>query len=159
MRPSRDEVLMQSAMVWRQRATCSRAQVGVVVALDGRVLSTGYNGSPAGMPHCSHECNCGMKLSNHEPDKDGFYQHYPICQSIQPCLESVHAEANAIAFAARHGARVGGAEMFTTLTPCTACAQLIINAGITRVVAREAYRKQDGWLLLDDAGVDTMILG
>lgn len=136
------------------RSTCSRAHVGVVIALHGRVLSTGYNGAPAGMPHCDHACNCGAKLSREE----GPTEHYGICRSVQPCTVSVHAEANAIAFAARHGAKTEGAEMFTTLTPCVPCAQLIINSGIVRVVAKEAYRKLDGWELLDTAGIDTMIL-
>src|SRR5687767_3879721 len=116
MRVSRDQMLMEVAQAVAKRGTCSRKQVGVVVARDGRVLVTGYNGTPAGMAHCRHDYQTG-----------------------EPCIDSVHAEANAIAFAARHGAKLDGAEMFTTYSPCLACAKLIINAGIVRVVMCEMY--------------------
>jgi dCMP deaminase len=116
-----------------QRGTCGRAAVGVVITVGGRIITTGYNGAPSGMSHC--------------PDTDE-HQTGPSCQ------HAVHAEANAIAFAARHGTPTDGATLYTTLTPCVPCAQLIINAGIVRVVAHTPYRVMDGWDLLYDAGIE-----
>lgn len=130
-RPGIDETLMGMAALWAQRGTCSRAAVGVVVALEGRIITTGYNGAPAGMPHCDHD--------------ETF---------VPPCTNAVHAEANALAFAARNGTATAGATLYTTLTPCVPCAQLIINAGIVRVVAHTPYRIMDGWNLLYDAGIE-----
>jgi dCMP deaminase len=130
-RPDIDETLMSMAALWSQRGTCNRAAVGVVVALEGRIISTGYNGAPAGMPHCDHD--------------ESF---------VPPCTNAVHAEANAVAFAAKNGTAVDGATLYTTLTPCVACAQLIINAGIVRVVAHTPYRDLAGWTLLQDAGIE-----
>jgi len=136
-RPSREETLMEVAELYARRSTCSRAHVGVVIAHDGRILSTGYNGSPAGMSHCDH--------SSDPPD-------YPGCRA------AVHAEANSIAFAAKHGIRLLSAELYTTFSPCLACAQLIINAGIARVYIRNEYRLQDGEILLKLAGIDIIRL-
>lgn len=145
-------MLMGMAKVAAQRSTCSRAQVGAVIAVDGRVLSTGYNGAPAGMPHCNHECNCGY------PGKGGAYfegKHLSNCSSLAACSISVHAEANAIAYAARHGVRVDRAELFCTHLPCGTCAKLIINSGIARVVFETDYRLKDGSDLLRSAGILT----
>lgn len=125
-RPSRDWVMMRIAEVIALRSTCSRAQVGVVVAREGRVLVTGYNGAPAGMPHCEHGVN----------------------DSQNGCMISVHAEANSIAFAARYGINLQGATLYTTLSPCLPCAQLILNAGIYEVVYGDSYRIQSGVNLL-----------
>lgn len=130
-RPDLDETLMGIAALWSQRGTCSRAAVGVVVTIGGRIITTGYNGAPAGMPHCAHD--------------ETF---------VPPCTNAVHAEANAIAFAAKNGTAIDGATLYTTVTPCVPCAQLIINAGIARVVAHSPYRVMDGWNLLFDAGIE-----
>lgn len=151
-RPSRDEMLMEMAKVAASRSTCSRAQVGVVIAHEGRVLSTGYNGAPAGMAHCDHMCDCGWK----EVKLDGIKladAHAAGCARFQPCLISVHAEANAIAYAARHGTRLQWSTLYTTWSPCNACAQLIINAGIKEVVYGQNYRDPSGLELLRNAAV------
>jgi dCMP deaminase len=135
-RPDIDETLMAIAALWAQRGTCSRAAVGVVVALEGRIITTGYNGAPSGMPHCVHPTDAMISGS-----------------SEVGCTSAVHAEANALAFAAKNGTPTNGATLYTTLTPCVPCAQLIINAGIVRVVAHTPYRVMDGWNLLYDAGL------
>lgn len=149
-RPSRDEVCMQMAHVAAQRGTCSRAQVGVVIALEGRVLSTGYNGAPAGLPHCSHLCDCPRSRIQGKHSED--------CWSQQPCLVASHAECNAIAWAAREGVAIKGATLFTTLVPCLSCAQLIVNSGIVKVIAAQRYRDTSGHDLLQRAGVDMITL-
>lgn len=134
-RPSREITLMGVAELYALRSTCSRAHVGVVIATEGRILSTGYNGSPAGMPHCDH--------SNDPLDYSG-------------CRAAVHAEANAIAFSAKYGLRLSGSELYTTFSPCLACAQLIVNAGIVTVYIKNEYRLKDGEILLESAGIDIM---
>lgn len=145
-RPDRNYVLMHSAILWGQRSTCSRASVGVVISKDGRILSSGYNGAPAGMAHCNHSCDCGQE--------NGYCINQ--CRSLQPCSNVVHAEANAIAFAAKYGVGVDGAELHTTRVPCLACAGLIINAGITRVVWKEEHREMRGYLRLGEAGIEVI---
>lgn len=138
-----DETLLAVAFVMAQRGTCSRAQVGCVVALDGRVLATGYNGAPRGMPHCVHED--GVPSSQRAAD-------------AEVCRTSVHAEANAVSFAARNGVGLDGSTVFTTLSPCVFCAQLLINAGAHRVVCAELYRNTDGVDLLLTANVIVDVL-
>lgn len=150
-RPSRDATLLRVAEVMGDRSTCSRNLVGVVIARDGRILSTGYNGAPAGMPHCNHECNCGGKHLGGTPLQGRW--HDQTCSSIRPCTIAIHAEANAIAYAARFGVDIEGAELFTTLSPCVPCSQLIIASGIVRVVYGRAYRIADGLTLLCQADI------
>lgn len=104
---------MQTAWLYSQRGTCDRLQVGALIAREGRILVTGYNGPPAGLPHCNHQ-SIGLAPSN-------------------ACTRAVHAEANVIAFAARYGVAVVGADLYCTHMPCVVCAPLIINSGIGRV--------------------------
>ena len=130
MRPSRSQTLLEVAAVIANRSTCTRLHVGAVVARDGRILTTGYNGPPSGMGHCEHE------------------------EFETQCKVAVHAEKNAIAFAARYGMATDGAEMFLTDSPCYDCAQTIIQAGIVRVYYSREYRLTHGVDLLEDAGVE-----
>ena len=101
------------------RATCDRKFVGAVVVRDRSILATGYNGSIRGLPHCDEEGH--LMEDNH-------------------CVRTVHAEANAIAQAARNGARIEGASIYVTASPCWGCFRLIANAGIVRIVFGEFYR-------------------
>ena len=133
-RPTREETLMEMARAAAKRSTCSRRNVGAVIARDFRPISTGYNGAPSGMPHCNHRLD--------ELASAG-------CQVV------VHAEANAVAFAARYGVSTQGASLFVTLSPCETCAKLVINAGLEEVFYAETYRDQTGLDLLADAGVKT----
>lgn len=138
-RPTRDQTLQAHARVVAERSSCSRGSVGALFALDGRVLVTGYNGTPAGMDHCNHECDCGY------PGEGGFLyegKHLSNCPSLTsvPCKRSVHAEANAIAFAAKHGVQLLGSELVCTHTPCVDCAKLIVNVGCIRLWAGQRYR-------------------
>lgn len=126
MRPNRDTLLLETAAIWAKRGTCSRARVGCVISRDGRILVQGYNGAPRGLPHCEHVGD-------------------------EPCTIATHAEANAIAYAARVGVILSGAEMHSTRVPCTNCAMLIINAGIERVIYLEEHRDMGGLALLRQA--------
>lgn len=121
--------MLQVALVVSTRATCPRLKVGAVLTREGHILSTGYNGAPAGLEHCTHPLD-------------------------QPCaFEAVHAEANALVFAARWGQATDGGELFCTDAPCRACAGLIVNAGVTRVVYLRDFRNDEGLALLGAAGV------
>jgi dCMP deaminase len=179
-RPTRAQVLMRQAEIVAERSTCSRAQVGVVIVHEARVVSQGYNGAPAGMPHCDHACNCGGRGPKPEcicpPSSSPMHPitrgpHWDSCKArinvwklddphlntcpaaVVGCQIAVHAEANAIAFAAKHGVATNGADLFTTLAPCLVCAQLIINAGIVHVTYASSYRYEDGLTLLMSAGI------
>lgn len=144
---------MKVALAWSEQSTCSRMSVGCVVALDGRTLSSGFNGAPRGMPHCDHTCNCAMTA--YPPATQLMYGHDDDCWSGPHGCVAVHAEANAIAFAARHGIALLGSTLYTTLTPCVKCAQLIVNAGVARVVWRTVYRDLAGLDLVVASGISS----
>ncbi len=118
-RVSWDEYFMNIAREVATRSTCDRKFVGAVVVRDKCILATGYNGSIRGLPHC---------------DEDGHMM------DEGHCVRTVHAEANAIVQAARNGARVDGAAIYVTASPCWSCFKLIANAGIMRIVFGEFYR-------------------
>lgn len=118
-RPTWDETSIDLALVMAKRSTCPRARVGaVLLSPQNVVLSTGYNGSPAGQPHCT---DVGCLLS---PQGS--------------CLRTVHAEVNAII---RAGAAITrGCTLYSTVSPCFACANLIVQVNVTRVVYVRRYR-------------------
>ena len=103
------------------RSTCDRKHVGAVIVRDKNILSTGYNGSIKGLPHCDE--------AGHEM-VDGH------------CIRTTHAEANAIAQAAKNGVRVGDAEIFVTASPCYNCFKIIANSGIKTIYYDEFYRDE-----------------
>lgn len=132
-RPSWDAYFMMMAKdVVATRATCPRRQVGCVLVRDKRIITTGYNGSPSGMPHCT-DVGCRM----HEGH----------------CVRAIHAEQNAIAQAALHGVSTQGATCYVTAAPCVNCANLLVAAGIVRVVYLEEYTNELGEQVLREAGV------
>lgn len=148
-RPSREAVLIRMAELTSMRSTCSRLHVGCVVSRDGRILVTGYNGAPSKMPHCDHTCTCNA------PNTRFPSIHEKGCPADYPCEVSVHAEVNVIAFAAKYGISLDESCLVTTASPCLACAQLIINAGINTVFYRAAFRDERGIALLHSGGVLT----
>ncbi len=113
MRPTWDEYFLDITLAVSRRSTCLRAQVGAIIVKDKRILTTGYNGAPKGLPHC---LDAGCEIV------DGH------------CVRSLHAEQNAIIQAALHGVSLDGGTIYTTHQPCATCAKMIINAGLTRVV-------------------------
>lgn len=124
------------ATVTSARGTCNRAAVGAVISKDGRIISTGYVGSPRGLPHCT-DVGCDES-------------------TYSGCLRTVHAEANAIAFAARYGISTEGADLHCTHSPCGNCAKLLINAGIVRVVYDSLYRDEKPLGMLAAVGIETV---
>lgn len=148
-RPSIDTILMASAHIWSDRSTCSRAQVGAVLARDGRQIGSGYNGAPAGMDHCEHE----PQPTFTRPPLVPSVPRMPSAGYDRGCKLATHAEANAISYAARFGIMLEGATIYTTLSPCYPCGQLIIAAGLVRVVFYDSYRDPAGIDLLRQAGL------
>ena len=132
-RPSWDEYFLRITAEVAQRSTCTRAQVGAVVTKDKRILTTGYNGAPRGLPHCS-EVGCLM-VDNH-------------------CVRAIHAEQNALLQGAMYGVALAGGTIYVTHQPCLTCAKLIINAGIVRVVFTKAYLDPIAEEFLREAGVE-----
>jgi dCMP deaminase len=101
------------------RSTCDRKHIGAVIVRDKTILSTGYNGSLRGSPHCDE---AGHDMENGH------------------CVRTVHAEANAIAQAAKNGVAIDGAEIYVTASPCLTCFKLVANSGIAAVYYKEFYR-------------------
>src|ERR1700741_3753167 len=119
-KPSFDEIYMELAEKLALRSHCVKAQVGAVLTKDTRIISLGYNGPPA------HTHNCDEEWPGVGCPRD----------SKGSCSLALHAEENAILFAVKNGANLEGATLYTTLSPCIACARLIFSAGIKRVYFR-----------------------
>ena len=126
-RSSWDEYFIDMVNQVRLRATCDRGKTGCVIVLDKRVVSTGYVGSPPGLPHCDDIGHDLHKVTN----EDGTESMH--------CIRTIHAEQNAIAQAARFGVSLNRATIYSKLTPCYTCAKSIIAVGITRVVVDKDY--------------------
>lgn len=111
-----------------ERSTCTRAKVGAVIVRDRSILATGYNGSPAGMPHCT-EMGC---LVYESKTPDGEIE--------QNCFRTIHAEINAIAQAAKNGASIKDASIYITHTPCIHCLKVLVNTGIRDIFYEKPYK-------------------
>lgn len=147
-RISRDQMFSQICSVVAQRSTCLRSQVGALIVREGRIVSMGYNGPVSGMPACSKP--------------DDLQQVLIIAGALEPsgtecmgpaCTRSLHAETNAIAFAARAGVSVEGCTMYCSMSPCINCAKVIVNSGIKELKYLEEYRDTSGLELLRKAGI------
>ncbi|MCZ6747349.1 MAG: cytidine/deoxycytidylate deaminase family protein [Acidobacteria bacterium] len=101
------------------RSTCDRKNVGAVIVRDRTILSTGYNGSIRGMPHCDEVGH--LMEGGH-------------------CIATIHAETNAILQAAKNGVNINQAEIYTTASPCWNCFKMVVNAGIRCIYYGEFYR-------------------
>lgn len=139
-RPSWDEYFVQIARVVSSRATCLRRQLGAVIVREKRMLATGYNGVPSGLPHCA-EVGCIRELMGVPSG-----ERHELCRGL-------HAEQNAIIQAALYGVSVKGGTIYTMAQPCAMCAKMIINAGLRRVVYCEDYPDALAAQLLREAGV------
>ena len=137
-RVSWDRYFMNLAVQAATRSTCPRKHVGAVIVRDKAVLATGYNGSLRGLPHCT---DVGCLMDNGH------------------CVRTVHAEANAILQAARHGVRIERSEMVVTASPCWECFKLIANAGIVKVLYGEFYRDERILEFARAAGIELVHLG
>jgi dCMP deaminase len=137
MRVGWHDYFMNIAHQAATRSTCDRKRVGAVIVRDRTILSTGYNGSIRGMPHCDE---VGHLMENDH------------------CVGTVHAEANAIIQAAKNGVRIDGAELYTTASPCWSCFKLLANAGIRKVYFGEFYRDRRSIEVARQLGIDLVDL-
>ena len=127
-RPSWHQYFMTITRQVAERSTCTRAKVGAVIVRDKSILATGYNGSPAGLPHCT-ESGCLVYTS-----------HTPAGDTEENCFRTIHAEINAIAQAARNGSSIRDADIYITHTPCIHCFKVLLNTGIRRIYYEREYK-------------------
>lgn len=126
MRPNWDNYFLELTDVVKKRSTCLRRQVGAIIVKDNHILSTGYNGVPTKISHCSEVGCLREKL------KVPSGERHELCRGL-------HAEQNAIIQAALHGVSIKGATIYTNTKPCSICTKMIINAGIKRIVYQIDY--------------------
>jgi dCMP deaminase len=132
-RPSWDEYFMAMVKIVASRGTCDRLYAGSVLVKENRIIATGYNGSPAGLPHC---IDAGHLL------EEGH------------CVRTIHGEHNALLQAARQGGTsTHGSTMYTKYSPCVHCAKYIISCGVRRIVVGKIYRNAQAIDMLKEAGV------
>lgn len=141
-RPSWDDYFMTITRQVAERSTCVRAKVGAVIVRERSILATGYNGAPAGMPHCL-EVGCLI-----------YQSRTPNGETEENCFRTIHAEINAIAQAARNGTRIEEASIYVTHTPCIHCFKTLVNTGIKRIYYEKAYKMHTLEELLRNTGVE-----
>ena len=128
-RPSWHQYFLTITRNVAERSTCTRAKVGAVIVRDKNILATGYNGAPAGMPHCI-DAGCLVYTSR-----------TPTGEVEENCFRTIHAEINAIAQAAKNGASIRDADIYITHTPCIHCVKVLINTGIRRIFYEREYKR------------------
>jgi dCMP deaminase len=143
-RPSWDEYFLMLAKLAATRSTCLAFPVGAVIVKNKQILATGYNGSPAGSAHCTEQGYCYPGLSSCDASK------------TMPS-RAVHAEANAIAQAAKHGISTDGASIYVTLEPCLSCLKLVISAGIREVLYETPFNSGESLLVRDSFIKETLV--
>jgi dCMP deaminase len=137
MRPSWDEYFMLIAKLVSTRSTCNSRPTGAVLVKDRQILATGYNGSMPGAPHCSDQVMPdGSPYCHRRALKVADVDKYNYCRAS-------HAEANAIAQAARYGVAIKGASLYVTLEPCFVCLKLLATAQIEKVYYELGYESRD----------------
>lgn len=144
VRPSWDEYFLMMAKLAATRSTCLAFPVGAIIVKDRQVLATGYNGSPAGSAHCTEQGFCYPGLSSCDASKE-----LPS--------RAVHAEANALAQAAKHGIATEGAKIYVTLEPCLSCLKLVISAGIHEVYYETSFNSGSKALVRDSFVADGIV--
>jgi len=139
-RPDWDHYFMQIATVVSSRSTCMRKQVGALLVLNKRILTTGYNGAPGGLTHCG-EVGC-LRQELQVPSGE----RHELCRGL-------HAEQNAIIQAAVHGVAIKDSVLYCTLYPCAVCAKMLINAGVSSLVLKENYSDNLAKNIFTEAGI------
>lgn len=127
-----DRAYLRMAAEWAQLSHCTRKQVGALIVRDRMIIADGFNGTPSGFPNPCED--------------DAGDTHWYV----------LHAEANAITKLARSNNAAVGATLYLTMSPCRECAKLIHQAGIARVVYRDAYKDDSGLAFLNSAGVEVV---
>ncbi|HPD06113.1 MAG TPA: cytidine/deoxycytidylate deaminase family protein [Spirochaetota bacterium] len=143
-RPTWDEYFMTIAHDVATRATCIRRKVGAVIVKEKRILSTGYNGVPTGITHCTPE-TCLRTIYNVPSG-----ERHELCRGL-------HAEQNAIIQAAYHGVSIANAIIYVTHQPCSICTKMLINAGIKTFIVEHPYNDELAQAMMNEAGIETIV--
>jgi dCMP deaminase len=144
-RPSWEKYFMSIAQQVAMRSTCLRRQVGCIIILEKRIVSTGYNGAPSGLPHCE-DVGC---VRERQGIASG--ERHELCRGL-------HAEQNALIQAAMHGTAVRGGTVFCTHKPCILCTKMFINAGIKLVYYAEGYQDTMADEMAREAEMELLLL-
>lgn len=144
-RPSWDSYFMKIAEDVSTRSTCLRRRVGAVIVKDKRMLTTGYNGAPTGITHCT-EKTC-LRIKYNVPSGE----RHELCRGL-------HAEQNAIIQAAFHGVSLKGAKIYITHKPCSICTKMLINSGIDTFIFRSPYEDSLADEMIAEAGIKTIVM-
>lgn len=134
--PGFDDIYMDLAQTLARKSHCVKMQVGAVLTKDTRIISLGYNGPPAG----THNCDQEWPETGCPRDSKGG------------CSLAIHAEQNAILYAAKNNVSVEGTTLYVTLSPCLACAKVVFTSGIKKVIFLNSYAQYKG--IASDEGVD-----
>lgn len=129
-----DKAYLRMADSWSTLSHCSRKKVGAIIVKDDMIISDGYNGTPSGFDNCC--------------ENDNGETHWYV----------LHAEANAILKVAKSTNNCNGATLYLTLSPCKDCSKLVLQAGIKRVVFKNAYKDTSGVVFLKEAGIEVIQL-
>jgi len=140
VRPSWDEYFIEIAELVKERSTCLRRKVGVVIVKNNRILTTGYNGAPPGAMHCD-EVGCLRDIMSIPSG-----ERHELCRAL-------HGEQNAVIQAAKYGIPIEGGTVYTTTYPCVICAKILIASGINRIVYKGGYPDELSKKFLYDSGI------
>lgn len=138
-RPNLHKIYADSTELWASRGTCARVKVGGILVREGRIVASGFNGSPSGEVHCVDK-GCLIQV------RDGR----------DSCLRALHCEQAIISFCAKHAVSTNNCDLWITLAPCYDCAKVLVNAGIKKVFYRDAYTGASGLKLLKHAGIEAL---
>lgn len=140
-RPDWDSYFMEIARISSKRSTCLRGKTGAVLVRERRVLTTGYNGPPKGLRHCS-ETGC-VRERDCVPDGERL-----------EITRGLHSIQNTIIQGAVFGISIKDSTLYTTHPPCTICTRMLINAGIRKIIMDKGYPRNLSLQLLEEAGVE-----
>lgn len=160
---NKHKLFISIAELVAEQSTCCRLHVGAVLVKDSRVISMGYNGVPSGQKHCE---DCFVDIY-----KEQFSDKYPTQEEFMKSKDfydthgkfsndnELHAEQNALLFAAKNGIATAGATLYVTWSPCINCAKIIVTAGISKIYYKHLYdRNQEGLVLLANNGIECVHL-
>ncbi len=144
-RPGWDDYFMKIAEDVATRSTCIRRSVGAIIVKDKRILSTGYNGAPTDVTHCTEETCLRTKYNVPSGER------HELCRGL-------HAEQNAIIQAAYHGVSIKDASIYITHQPCSICTKMLINAGIRKVICKSPYHDPLADEMIAESGMELIII-
>lgn len=161
-----DRIMMETAFLFSQESKCTRGKVGSVLAKDGRVLSTGYNGTIAGIDNdCETTCPVCKGTGEEYATERGFDEFTSDRVLVTTCKRCqgggkitndfvVHSEQNLLMYCAKKGIPIEGTTLYITMSPCKMCAKLIASAGVVRVVYHTLYRDDEGINFLKSCNIE-----